>query len=366
MANYVKFKKGQASAYTALASKDADTLYFLTDSGLLYLGSKLIGSNLKNVSYASNKLKIEYFEGNDAEYNFADIIDGRISLTAVQGSGVIAADTTNKVATVSLNYDSNTLDTVTREGTTYLKVKSSGVSNTYNLVGDGLVYTLYEKAAGADSSTAVGVINIPKDQFLQDASVSNGNLVLTWALADDKGEGAVKTTSIPITDFFKGVSAAGDTYINAGVSTDTDGKTKVSVSVKEALWTKVTNDINSAVATEDTSVRTFLGFNDVIGTGTGKSANVKAYVDKSISDLSTALLEDSLEAVTSTSQTITVGAVTARKQNIEVNTANIVTAGNGLSVSANKLLFTPSDIVETGSALKVENGKLSVQWEEIS
>ena len=46
MVNYVKFRRGTPAQYAALAHKDSDTLYFITDpdalDGTLYLGSKLI------------------------------------------------------------------------------------------------------------------------------------------------------------------------------------------------------------------------------------------------------------------------------------------------------------------------------------
>ena len=45
--NYVKFIRGTPDAYTSLPEKDLNTLYFISendsDSGLLYLGDKLIG-----------------------------------------------------------------------------------------------------------------------------------------------------------------------------------------------------------------------------------------------------------------------------------------------------------------------------------
>ena len=41
----IKFLKGLFAAYEALATKDANTLYFITDTGALYLGDKLIGKD---------------------------------------------------------------------------------------------------------------------------------------------------------------------------------------------------------------------------------------------------------------------------------------------------------------------------------
>jgi hypothetical protein len=55
LANYVKFRRGTPAQFAALASKDADCLYFISEpngiTGLLYLGDKLIsGSLTSNIS----------------------------------------------------------------------------------------------------------------------------------------------------------------------------------------------------------------------------------------------------------------------------------------------------------------------------
>lgn len=59
--NYVKFLRGTPAAYEALAKKDNDTLYFISENnsstGLLYLGNKLIlgGEIKKNISLSDLK-----------------------------------------------------------------------------------------------------------------------------------------------------------------------------------------------------------------------------------------------------------------------------------------------------------------------
>lgn len=372
--NYVNFKKGLAQAYTNLGTKDSNTLYFLTDTKLLYLGSTLIGSTVKDVSYNSTTgiVTVEYLDGTtDKTFDLKSLVNGEITITNVTGTAPIGVSVTNKVADVSLNYDPDTLDTKTVGGRTVLTVKASGVTKTYTLVQDAnnsLKYDLMESTPGG-SATSVGSINIPKDQFLKDASIYQGNLNLQWVLSSNPDSSTddevVKTTSIPVTDFFKGVTAAGDTYIDASVSTVASGadagKSKVTVSATTALTNKLAS-IDTQDQAYDTSTRAYLGFDNVIGTGTGQYANVKAYVDSSIS----ALEGDSLKKVNADSaNTVTVSAVSNREQTIAVNTANIVNATNGLSVSSNKIQFTPADIVQSGSALVVENNKLSVQWSDI-
>lgn len=52
LANYVKFRRGTPAAFEALANKDADCLYFISElnatQGLLYLGDKLISGSLNS------------------------------------------------------------------------------------------------------------------------------------------------------------------------------------------------------------------------------------------------------------------------------------------------------------------------------
>lgn len=55
LANYVKFRRGTPASYAALVTKDADSLYFISEKdatqGVLYLGDKLIsGSLTSNIS----------------------------------------------------------------------------------------------------------------------------------------------------------------------------------------------------------------------------------------------------------------------------------------------------------------------------
>lgn len=55
LANYVKFRRGTPASYAALAVKDADSLYFISEKdatqGVLYLGDKLISGGLtSNIS----------------------------------------------------------------------------------------------------------------------------------------------------------------------------------------------------------------------------------------------------------------------------------------------------------------------------
>lgn len=78
LANYVKFRRGTPAAFAALASKDADCLYFISEkdaiTGLLYLGDKLIsGSLTSNISLSDLE---DILLGNDISPNSILIFDG--------------------------------------------------------------------------------------------------------------------------------------------------------------------------------------------------------------------------------------------------------------------------------------------------
>ena len=229
-----------------------------------------------------------------------------------------------------------------------------------------------------ENDREVGSINIPEDQFLQDASIQNGNLVLTWKLDSSTGP---TTTSIPITDFFKGIIGEGDDYVDVSVYTDNNsGKEVVSVSVKQTMWDAIDASINNVVSVAindvsahfnnkindlSTGIHNFLGFDGFIGTGEGQFQTVKSYVDTKVIPGG-----DELERVMSQDNTIiagAVGAITDRVQNIEVNVKRITKEEQGLYVDAsNRISFDVSTIVGAGSALTVIDGKIYLNWEDLT
>ena len=78
LANYVKFRRGTPANYAALASKDADSLYFISEKdatqGVLYLGDKLIsGSLTANISLSDLQ---DVLLGNNITPNSLLIYDG--------------------------------------------------------------------------------------------------------------------------------------------------------------------------------------------------------------------------------------------------------------------------------------------------
>ena len=74
-ANYVKFTRGTPRAYEILQEKDPDTLYFISekdeDTGILYLGTKIIAGGSSGVSVTSLKDLTDVLIGED-------IVDGSL------------------------------------------------------------------------------------------------------------------------------------------------------------------------------------------------------------------------------------------------------------------------------------------------
>ena len=78
LANYVKFRRGTPAQFAALANKDADCLYFISESdaitGLLYLGDKLISGSLSS-AISLNDLE-DILLGNNISPNSILMFDG--------------------------------------------------------------------------------------------------------------------------------------------------------------------------------------------------------------------------------------------------------------------------------------------------
>jgi hypothetical protein len=77
--NYVKFTRGTPTAYKNLQTKDPDTLYFISekdaDTGILYLGTKVIAGGDSNVSITSLSELTDVLLSNNIEANSLLIYD---------------------------------------------------------------------------------------------------------------------------------------------------------------------------------------------------------------------------------------------------------------------------------------------------
>lgn len=78
LTNYVKFRRGTPASYAALAVKDADSLYFISEpnatQGLLYLGDKLISGSITSGLSLSDLQDV--LLGNNITTNSLLIYDG--------------------------------------------------------------------------------------------------------------------------------------------------------------------------------------------------------------------------------------------------------------------------------------------------
>ncbi len=88
--NSVLFANGTQANYAAISSKLDNTFYVTSDTNNLYLGSTLIGSNVKDASYTDDKLVITLVSGTDVELDFSDIASAEATGTAI-GSAISEA-----------------------------------------------------------------------------------------------------------------------------------------------------------------------------------------------------------------------------------------------------------------------------------
>ena len=95
----IKLSKGLYSAYTALSTKDADTVYFCTDSGHLYLGTTLlVGGSVTSVTHnaGTETITIVTQTGTGAQSTTVDLgvyLKENSPITASTGKSFVTYDT---------------------------------------------------------------------------------------------------------------------------------------------------------------------------------------------------------------------------------------------------------------------------------
>ena len=95
----IKLSKGLYSAYTALSTKDANTVYFCTDSGHLYLGTTLlVGGSVTSVTHNSDTevITIVTQTGTGAQSTTVDLgvyLKENTPITASTGKSFVKYDT---------------------------------------------------------------------------------------------------------------------------------------------------------------------------------------------------------------------------------------------------------------------------------
>lgn len=195
MANVI-FKQGTRAQYDAIAVKDVNTLYWLTDTLELYKCEKLYGKGAEATALASGLMSAADKAKLD---NLAS--GGAVGLTAVDTSVILGSDENGTTIGVRVSdADGNALE-LKDDG---LFVPASAGSSTVEFAiemqeipEDGYAATYKLKRIEGDDTTYVGdVINIPKDAVL-----SGG----TYEIVETAGE--------PYAD-----AEAGDPYVDLVVA----------------------------------------------------------------------------------------------------------------------------------------------------
>jgi len=119
----VNFKQGQLANYKALETKDANTLYFVTDQGLLYLGSKLIAATEVAQKVVDNEpvtgvYTITYIDSTDNTVKTIDVVTST-QISSLISSAISTAignlDTQSNVVIASQSGDVITLTKAVKE-----------------------------------------------------------------------------------------------------------------------------------------------------------------------------------------------------------------------------------------------------------
>lgn len=107
----VNFKQGTLANYKKITTPDADTLYFVTDQGLLYLGSKLIAATevaqkVQDSQPVEGVYTITYIDSNNAAQTIDVVTNARIgslistAINNLDGSATIVSES-NDVVTLT-------------------------------------------------------------------------------------------------------------------------------------------------------------------------------------------------------------------------------------------------------------------------
>ena len=179
MAYNVRFAKGSATAYAALATKDPSTLYFVTDANApaFYLGEQKL-SSLSEVAELASRC-----DGEDDEIDSLKLALHGISLLE-QGSvlNVInntAADIRADLGTVS-NLETTNKTAVTAINEILGTVNQDRSDLTITVETNNSPTGLLKKYTIKQGGSTIGVIDIPKDLV-----VKSGRLVTVKASAQD-------------------------------------------------------------------------------------------------------------------------------------------------------------------------------------
>lgn len=166
MANVI-FKQGTRAQYNAIAVKDANTLYWLTDAQELFKGDVLYGKGAEATALASGLMSAA-----DKAKLDALSAGGAAGLTAVDASVILASGENGTTIGVQVSKEDGNALSLKADG---LFVPSAAASGSVEFTieeqaaaTDGSVKTYKLKRTDSDGDTYVGdAIEIPKDKVLK-------------------------------------------------------------------------------------------------------------------------------------------------------------------------------------------------------
>ncbi len=166
MANVI-FKQGTRAQYDAIATKDASTLYWLTDTQELFKGDVLYGKGAEATALASGLMSAA-----DKAKLDALSAGGAAGLTAVDASVVLASDENGTTIGVQVSKETGNALKLKDDGLFVSPAAASGAVEfaieEQATATDGSVKTYKLKRTEGDNTTYVGdAIEIPKDKVLK-------------------------------------------------------------------------------------------------------------------------------------------------------------------------------------------------------
>ena len=166
MANVI-FKQGTRAQYDAIATKDASTLYWLTDTQELFKGDVLYGKGAEATALASGLMSAA-----DKAKLDALSAGGAAGLTAVDARVVLASDENGTTIGVQVSKETGNALKLKDDGLFVSPAAASGAVEfaieEQATATDGSVKTYKLKRTEGDNTTYVGdAIEIPKDKVLK-------------------------------------------------------------------------------------------------------------------------------------------------------------------------------------------------------
>ena len=218
MAYNIKFVKGTAEQYASLATKDANTLYFITDAGkeTIYLGTKKFTS-VEEVAAAVTRISANEGDIDTIQSALSGIdlstqgsVKSLIDAVSNALGAISSLETTNKTTAVAAinelktalgNLSTSSSITLTKDTTA-----ADGMASTYTLSQGGI---------------EIGKINIPKDLVVESGSVVkataqnpvNGNTSGTYIVLNIQNGDTLYIAASDLVDIYQGAQSATEVQV---------------------------------------------------------------------------------------------------------------------------------------------------------